>query len=378
MGDPYRFVLLLGLVSLLTDTVYEGARSILGQYLAVLGAGSTAVGFVAGVGELLSYSLRFVSGHLADKTRAYWKFTVFGYSLTLISIPLIGFAGSWQAVTFIVLVDRLGKAIRTPSRDTLLSVAARMIGHGKGFGIHESIDRLGAVLGPLFVTIVLSISSSYRVTFLSLLLPSALAVLLLLKAKGSFVGAKPSKVKARNPKLVFYLYLLASSIFSLGFVQFPLIAFHFKSFGVFSDAVIPALFAFAMVLDAISALVFGFLFDRIGMLARIAGVLIGLPFPALVFMGGKTPAYLGIALWAIGLGVQKSVTRSAIARLTEHRERGRAYGMLHFFVGLSIFVGNTLMGFLHSGGVWKVVLYSTLLQLLSVPIFYLCYRKTQE
>ncbi|EDP75810.1 MFS transporter [Hydrogenivirga sp. 128-5-R1-1] len=377
-GRAYRLVVLLGIVSLLSDVVYEGARSVVGSYLSVLGAGSVVTGLVAGGGEFFGYSLRLLFGYLADRTRAYWFLTMSGYALTLFSVPLMGLVKSWMWVAGLLLTERLGKAIRTPSRDAILSFATQKVGYGKGFGIHEFLDQVGAVLGPLLVAVVLSLSSDYRVTFLSLLFPSVFAMLLLLKAKGEFLEPKAVTEEVKSPRSVFYLYLVGSSLLSLGFVQFPLVAFHWRENDLMSDPSIPLAFSAAMLLDALSALAFGFLFDRIGMYALSIGVLAGVPATFLLFKGDSSALYLGIALWGISLGVQESIMRSAIAKLTRREERGRAYGLFHFFLGVSIFLGNALMGFLYSAGVLYVVVYSTLLQLLSIPLFLICQRRLQE
>ena len=371
-------MILLGLVSLLSDVVYEGGRSILGPYLSLLGAGGLIVGAVAGGGELLGYSFRLLFGYLADRTRAYWLFILTGYALTLLSVPLIGLVNSLGPVVLLVMVERLGKAIRTPSRDAILSFATPRVGYGKAFGIHEFFDQLGAVMGPLVVAGILALSSSYNLTFLSLFLPSSLAMFLLFRLRDSFVKVREKPKDTRKPKDTFYLYLLSSSLLSLGFVQFPLIAFHWKEMGLLSDSLIPFLFSLAMLLDAISALFFGALFDRIGMYALSLGVLTGIPATFLLFTGESLALYIGIALWGVSLGVQESIMRSAVAKLTGKEERGRAYGLFHFFLGISIFVGNSLMGFLYTVGIFYLVTYSVLLQILSVPLLLICEVKSQE
>ncbi len=125
----FQFIILLGIVSLLGDITYEGAKSVIGPYLAVLGASATIVGLVAGLGEFIEYALRLVFGYLADRTKAYWPLTIIGYGL-LLSVPLLAFAGYWQLAVFLIILERMGKAIRTPARDTMLSHATKQIGRG--------------------------------------------------------------------------------------------------------------------------------------------------------------------------------------------------------------------------------------------------------
>src|ERR1035441_2246570 len=172
-ASAIRFIVCLGLVSLFADMTYEGARSVIGPFLQNLGASAALVGLaaalvcvcvcriwapapalvglVAGFGEMLAASLRLFSGRLADRTRAYWTITVLGYTLTLVAVPLLAFAGNWQLAALLVIAERTGKSLRGPARDVLLSGATEVVGHGWGFGLHTALDQTGAVLGPLFI-----------------------------------------------------------------------------------------------------------------------------------------------------------------------------------------------------------------------------------
>ncbi len=171
-----RFVVLLGVVSLFADMTYEGARSTTGPYLAGLGASGLAVGLVAGQGELIGYALRLVSGYVADRTGRYWAVTILGYVLNLIAVPLLALADRWEVAAGLMIAERVGKAIRTPSRDAMLSHATQEVGHGWGFGLHEALDQAGAVLGPLVVAAVLWSGAGYRAGFGILLIPALLAL----------------------------------------------------------------------------------------------------------------------------------------------------------------------------------------------------------
>ncbi|BCI87408.1 hypothetical protein NIIDMKKI_26140 [Mycobacterium kansasii] len=149
--SAWRFVAVFGVVSLLADFVYEGARSITGPLLASLGATGLVVGVVTGIGEAAALALRLVSGPLADRTRRFWAWTVAGYALTLITVPLLGVAGALWVACSLVIAERVGKAVRSPAKDTLLSHAASVTGRGRGFAVHEALDQVGAVIGPLTV-----------------------------------------------------------------------------------------------------------------------------------------------------------------------------------------------------------------------------------
>ena len=149
----FNLIILFGLVSLFGDIAYEGARSVNGPYLKLFAVNAATLGLIAGVGEFLGYALRLVSGYLSDKTKSYWFLTFLGYGL-LVSVPLLSLAGIWQIAALFIILERIGKAIRSPARDTILSQASSQIGTGFGFGLHEAMDQIGAVSGPLIFTVL--------------------------------------------------------------------------------------------------------------------------------------------------------------------------------------------------------------------------------
>ena len=202
-GSALRFVVLFGFVSLLADMTYEGARSITGPWLALMGASAAAVGFVAGLGELLGYTLRIVSGYLVDRTGRYWLLTLVGYTSNLIAVPLMAIAGRWEIAALLIVAERSGKAIRVPSRDAMLSHATSAMGRGLGFGLHEAMDRTGAMLGPLVVAGVLFLaaqangqaSSGYQAAFAILAIPALLALGTLATARALYPNPRDLEVK---------------------------------------------------------------------------------------------------------------------------------------------------------------------------------------
>ncbi|RME10175.1 MAG: MFS transporter, partial [Aquificota bacterium] len=278
-GKAYRFIFLMGLVSLLSDFTYEGARGIIGPYLAFLGASALWVSLVSGLAELLGYWVRLLSGLVSDRLKSYWAFTLVGYALNLFAVPLLGFALSWQSASLLLFLERAGKGLRTPSRDALLSRATQVVGHGRGFGLHEFLDQLGAVLGPVCVALVLFLGLSYRSAFVLLFLPATLAMLLLLIARRSQVDRaefKGTSWQKGSLSKNFYLYMLASCLVSMSFLQFPLIGFHLSQRLNFNGWEVALLFALAMGVDALSALFFGFLYDRIGFTSLLLGLSVGI------------------------------------------------------------------------------------------------------
>ncbi|MET7853365.1 MFS transporter [Streptomyces avermitilis] len=169
-----------GTVSLLADFVYEGARSITGPLLASLGASALVVGVVTGAGEAAALGLRLVSGPLADRTRRFWGLAIAGYALTVVAVPLLGVAGVLWAACVLVVAERVGKAVCSPAKDTLLSHATAATGRGRGFAVHEAMDQIGALLGPLLVAGVLALTGNDYGPALGVLAVPGIAVLLLL------------------------------------------------------------------------------------------------------------------------------------------------------------------------------------------------------
>lgn len=369
-----RFVVLLGLVSLLADITYEGARSIAGPYLAALGASGTAVGLVAGLGELVGYGLRLGSGLISDRTRRYWALTIAGYVVNLLAVPALALAGRWEFAAALMVTERLGKAIRNPPRDAMLSHATSTLGAGWAFGLHEAMDQIGAVTGPLIVAAVLGYRHSYRDGFACLLIPALVALTVLVIARTMYPRPRDLERSAEVPRLHglsggYWLYLGAVGLVAAGFVDFPLIAFHFQRTGAVTQAWVPIFYAVAMGTDAVAALVFGRLFDRAGISVLAVASLLCSLFAPMVFLGGFWTALGGMALWGVGMGAQESVMRAAVARMVPPDKRGSSYGIFNAWYGLAWFAGSALLGVLYDVSLRWLIVCSVAPQLLAALLF---------
>jgi MFS family permease len=370
--SPFYFVILLGLVSLFSDMTYEGARSITGPYLFYLGAGAAVVGFASGFGEFIGYGLRLFSGWLADKTKKYWGLMFIGYALNLLSVPALALVNSWGLAVLLIILERTGKALRTPARDTLLSYATFKMGRGLGFGIHEAMDQIGAFVGPLIVALVFYLKMGYKPAFLVLLIPALIALSLLTFAR--IIYPAPQKfekgfleLETKGFSKSFWWYLLGMCLVGAGFVDFPLIGYHLEKTSILSKDWIPILYALAMGVDALSAIFLGLLFDRIGLKAVILAIILSLGAIPLTFLGGIILIFLGMILWGIGLGAQESIMRAVIAQLVPIEKRGVGYGIFNTFFGLFWFVGSFLLGFLYDFSILALVALSVTFQALSIP-----------
>lgn len=370
-NNALKFIILLGLVSLLADMTYEGARSITGPYLGLLGASAATVGFVAGFGELVGYALRFVSGYLADRTRRYWFLTIIGYAVNLLAVPLLALAGNWPMAAILIIAERMGKALRTPPRDVMLSHATSQIGRGWGFGLHEAMDQIGAIIGPLMVAVILYFYGNYQTGFVFLLLPAILALTVLITSRLLYprphdLEVNPPKLETKGLRSVYWIYIVAVIFIALGFADFPLIAYHFQKVEIVSPVAIPIFYAVAMGIDALAALIFGHLFDKIGMRALVIAVIFSAFFAPMVFWGGFSMALLGMALWGVGMGAQESIMRAAVAGMSSVEMRGSAYGVFSTIYGFSWFVGSFSMGIIYDFSITLMVMFSFLAQIIAV------------
>lgn len=365
--QPWTFVLAFGLVSLFADMVYEGARSIIGPYLATLGASATMVGLVAGAGEFIGYGLRVASAHLVTRTRHYWTLTITGYALTVLSVPLIGATGGLVTAMLLYGGERLGKAVRAPAKDTLLSHASAATGRGKAFGVHQFMDQLGAVTGPLLLAAVLAWrADDYQVAFAALAVPGVIVLAILawlrLRVPDPSIYEAPLRVGdaphfrrqgegspgssslARRPLPArFWEYAVAIAILSCGVASFPLIAFHAQARQLLSDPMVPVLFAIAMFVDGVAGLVVGHVYDRRG-----PKVLLTVPLAAcgaaVAFADSAWLVWLGVAVWGVVNGILDSTVKAAVTALVEPSSRALAFGWLSLMRGLGLLLAGGILG----------------------------------
>lgn len=372
--SPWAFIILIGVVSLFSDMTHEGMRSISGPFLAMLGASAVAVGFIAGFGEMVGYGLRLVSGYISDKTKKYWTITFIGYFINLLAVPALALAGSWQMAAVLMILERTGRAIRNPARDVMLSHATSSIGHGKGFGVHEALDQIGAVTGPLIVSAVYFFSGSYSKSFGILLIPALIALSILVVARLSYPKTENLEIKsnANNPvasKKFFWIYLAAVSLIAAGFADYPLIAFHFNKTNQVSMEMIPVMYVIAMGVDALAALLLGRLFDKHGIKVLIGSTLLSLLFAPLVFMGNFYTALAGMACWGVGMAAQESVVRAVLSSTLPSEKKATGFGVFNAAFGLFWFLGSFLMGWLYEISITWLIVFSVVMQLASIPLF---------
>ncbi|HEY3104979.1 MAG TPA: MFS transporter [Pyrinomonadaceae bacterium] len=375
--SAFTFIVAIGFVSLFADMTYEGARSVVGPFLKDLGASATQVGIIAGAGEMIAASLRLFTGRLADRTRAYWLLTGSGYFLNLVAVPLLAFAGNWQLAALLIIAERTGKALRGPSVDVLLSESTQVVGHGWGFGLHAAMDQAGAVLGPILVTIAVAREHQFNAAFAWLTVPAIAALVSLAVAR--VVRARqdrppPPVPTQRNLPKVFWFYVAAAGLLAFGFIDFPLLAYHFQKSSLTKPEVIPLLYALAMGLGGLTALAFGKLFDRFGIVVIVPGILISLLALPFGFLGGAIGAYVSVVCWATGIGAQDALLRPGIAQVVSMNKRGSAFGALNGVYGVLWFAGSATMGLLYDHSFIALIVFGITAQL-GAATFFFCLRK---
>ncbi len=433
----FSFILAFGWISLLGDFVYEGARSITGPLLVSLGASAAAVGLITGAGEAAALLLRLISGPLADRTRRFWTLAITGYVLTAVAVPLLGFAGVLWVAAVLVITERVGKAVRSPAKDTMLSHAASAMGRGKGFAVQEAMDQAGAVVGPLTVAGMLALTgNSYGPSLLVLAVPGVgmVAALLWLRrrvpapeayevgpgeaapgeaAPGEAAPGEAAPGEAatqhgppphglpphgppphgprpphdpgrRSPALpaAFWQYAAFTALTVSGIATFGVLSFHMVSRGIIPAPVVPVVYAAVMGIDALAALASGWLYDRFGAVALGVLPILAALVPDLVFRASAAPVIAGSLLWGCAMGVQESTMRAIVADLVGPVRRATAYGVFGAVIGCAALAGGVLSGVLYQVSIPALIATTAVIQLVAllllVPLLIKTRQKTKK
>ena len=375
LRSAFRFVLLIGVLSLFADFAYEGSRSILGPYLLTLGASATAVGAVSGFGELIGYGLRLLSGRLADATGRVWPLTIAGYVVQMAAVPGLALASNWPAAAVLIVLERAGKAVRNPPRNVMLSHAGRQLGgYGWVFGLHEALDQCGALLGPLVMAAVLAHRGRYTQAFALLLVPALITLALVLTARLLYprpqeLDAAAQPVGAAGLPRAYWVYLAGAALVAAGFADYPLLAYHFSRSHTVPAQWIPVFYSVAMAVGGAGSLVLGRLFDRYGFRVLLPLTLLGALFAPLAFLGGFGSALAGAAVWGLCMGVHEAIIPAAVAPMVPPARRASAFGLFSAGYGIAWFLGSAVIGLLYDRSLGAVIAFCVLTQLAAVPLF---------
>ncbi len=370
----FRFVLIIGIVNLFADMTYEGGRAITGPFLGSLGASAALVGSIAGFGELAGYSLRSVSGYIADKTRRYWMVIIAGYAVNMLAVPALALAGNWPTAAALIIAERTGRAIRRPAVEALIAHAGKSIGQGWVFGLNEAMDQAGATVGPLITALVLYLRGGYHHAFAVLLISAVLCLVMLVAAR--LLYPRPQEMEERSAEFEkakafsrkFWIYVGAGALIAAGFADFSLIAFHFQKASVVPQPLIPVFYSVAMATGALSSLIFGRLFDRLGRPVLLLMLFLSALFAPFAFLGGFFLALAGMVLWGIGIGLQDSLLKAVLTGILPPEKRSTAFGVFDTGFGVAWFAGSAAMGILYDYSIPALVALSVVLQLAAMPV----------
>ncbi|CAN5373010.1 MFS transporter [soil metagenome] len=388
----WQVVIGFGLVSLAVDLVADGARSVAGPLLGQLGASALTVSLVTGISEALGYGLRLLAGPAVDRSRRYWAYAIGGYAITGICVPLmavspfLGTAGLAVAACLIIF-ERVGKAVRSPAKTVLLAHAASAVGRGRGFGVHKTLDQVGAFAGPLVVAAIIAATGALWPAFAALALPAVIALILLLWLRrrvpdpsvfepvdldapaapaASAHPAQPAPqapargMKARTGLPVsFLLFCASTALTTFGLVGFGLISFHLSDTNLLALAGVPLVYALGMAAGAVAALATGRIYDKVGAAVLLSVPVLAAGVPALTLAGSLAPVLVGVVLWGAATGIQDSTVKALVADQVATERRGTAYGIFAVFQGAGTFAGAALAGALYPD--------ATLLSFITVP-----------
>jgi MFS-type transporter involved in bile tolerance (Atg22 family) len=395
----FAFIILMAFVSMFSDMTHEAANSINGSFESFLGAPTIVISVVGGIASLLGFGLRLLIGFLSDKTKKYWLFTIIGYFMDLVFVPLLALVpeNGWVLAVIFIIMEKVGKAIKKPAKDTLISFAATENGTGKSFGLGEVLDQFGAVIGPIILTVTFLVNSNldtyhkYIYGYAILTIPAVICFALLIIAYIKYrhpeeyekegITSNKSFIKSK----IFILFLLATLLFGIGFIDnFGLISKHLYDLAnngiiAIENSYLPLLYSYAMLIDAIAAMVFGLLFDKKGFLSIVIATALTTAYPFFIFYINTTwSIFVGLSLWGIGVGALESVMKSCVVTLSNKNERGRAFGTYELVYGVATFGASFVIALLYDASKLWLSIFLCLAISISVIIFLITYLKINK
>lgn len=378
----FFLILSFGIVSMLGDIVYEGAMSIYGIFLNDQKINPVNIGILLGSAEFLGYIIRIISGILVDRFRWEWSLVFVGYGL-LLSIPALAFTTNPNIIILMIFLERIGKNLRAPARDSLVSHATKKIGTGFGFGILEALDQIGAFIGPLIFALSLSYSKSYTSGFIFMLIPIVFMLLVLFNAYKKI--PQPHKLETMpntsqqqtnycfNKAFFYYMAFIFTTI--IGFTTFPVLSIHIANTDAIDKEFIPLLYAIAMIVDGLIAIPIGKCYDNFKGKLLFLIPLITIPAITLVFSQLSFYIFIGIILWGAVMGIHEVVLKAYIADFIPKTSRGRAYACYSIVYGTAILLSNTLIGYLYCKNPNWIFLFVITSQIIALSLLYTLNKK---
>lgn len=377
----FRFVCMIGIVNLFANMTYEGGAAINGQFLGELGASAAAISLVAGMGEFFGYIIRSIAGYFNDKIGKPWLFAFIGYSINLLAVPAMALVYHWQFAAALIFIERIGRAIRKPTVDSMLSYTTMKMGSGMVYGLNTALAKVGAVIAPMFIAGILFFTNNYRIAFAFLLIPTFFAIITLALTEKQF--EKPEKLETGSKPAAtlkgftqsYWIYMLAGTFFASGLMSYELIAYHLSKLHIISIGWIPVFLGFSTIFAIIASLVFGKYYDKMGLSVVLLAVILSSLFAPLIFLGGFWGLLLGMCVWGVGYSTQDSLLKAIIANHLPRGKRSLAFGLFYTAYGSGWLIGSAIMGLLYEHSKMLMIIFAMTMQLLSLPLFILARYK---
>jgi MFS family permease len=373
-SPAFRFVLTMGIVNLFADITYEGGGALNGPFLGSLGATAAIISVVAGLGECLGYAVRTLSGGIADRTGAHWAVTFIGYAINLLAVPAMALAPNWETAAALVLAERIGRGIRKPTVEAMLSYTTGKVGRGWVYAVNTALDETGATIGPLLMALVLYLRGSYQLAFGLLSFSSIAALATLTAARLKFplpaqLEAGERTARATGFVAAYWIYMAAGAVFAAGLTSFELVSFHLSATRSVAPALIPMLLALATAGGVVASLTFGKMYDRLGIGVVAAAALLSALCSPLLFLGGPWLVVAGMFLWGIGYATQDTLIKALIAGVLPEGRRNSAFGIFYLGYGGGWLAGSIIMGLLYEHSRPALIAFAVATQIASVPLF---------
>jgi MFS family permease len=377
-SPTFVFVLMMGIVNLFGDMTYEGGASINGQFMALLGATALAISITAGLGEFLGYTLRPIAGYIADKTGKYWPITFIGFTINSFAVPAMVFAGNWPMAACFILLERIGRAIRKPTVEAMLSYTTAKHGRGWVYGLNTALDEIGATLGPLLIALVLFLKGNYRTGYALLFITSALVIFSLAVARKTY--SIPSRLEKKmitqsgKFSRAYWFFMIAGTLFAAGMMSYELLSFHLITNKIIAINSIPLLLAFTTGSGVIVNIILGNLYDRFELLTVMGAVFLSSLFSFFLFFGGLCGVFIGLVLLGVAYATEDTLLTAIIAGVLPEGKRNLAFGLFYLGYGGGWLAGSIVTGLLYSWSLQYLVAFLMVTQLLSLPIFFMATR----
>lgn len=354
----------MGIVSFFTDFATEMVMSVLPLYIVKdLDLSRTILGAIEGSSEFVNYIFRIPSGYLSDKIGKRKILVIIGYSISTISKPFFIFVTTFVDTIVVRVTDRIGKGIRTAPRDALIADSIDESNSGKAFGIHRTLDQIGAIIGPFFAFLILELfGGNFQYIFLLSIIPGIISLFILIYyVKDKLFKDNGNKVRVnkitffsnlRNlfkENKIFVYSIIIIGVFSLGAFNYSFVLLRSADLGIQQNFV-PIIYSIINITHTAIGIPAGILSDRIGKeKVLIIGFLLFVISALFMYFSEKNNIIyiLSIPLiYGLYVGISETVQRALISKYVSEHNRGTAFGFYGLIIGICLLIGNVTFGFL--------------------------------